>query len=183
MPSWIPGTSGSGSGGGGASSSSQWYNIEVPGQLKTTYGELTGENSQFKEWGFELTRRQRLIGFVSCTIGGFALSLIGSILLFVGALAIFAVLYSVGILVGLVGTGFLIGFLKQCKMMFKPVRIVATIILFVAFAMVWIAAFAIHSEILALVFVIVLWLAYLWYCLSYIPYARDAVKGAVSRVF
>lgn len=91
-------------------------------------------------------------------------------------------------------------------MMFKPVRIVATILLFAAFVMVWVSAFAINSavsenssqrrdretiadclylrtQVLALVFVIVLWLAYLWYSLSYIPYARDMVKGAVSRVF
>lgn len=38
-------------------------NLEVPGAVKNSYGELTGENSQFAEWGLELTRTQRLIGF------------------------------------------------------------------------------------------------------------------------
>lgn len=68
---------------------------------------------------------------------GFALSLIGSTMLFIGLTSIFAILFSVGIIVSLVGTGFLVGFLKQLKMMFQPVRIVATGVLFASLAMVW----------------------------------------------
>lgn len=60
MPSWMPGSGNNASG-----SSGTWLNLEVPGQVKNTYGELTGENSQFAEWGFELTRQQRIIGFVA----------------------------------------------------------------------------------------------------------------------
>ncbi|CAO1619757.1 unnamed protein product [Parajaminaea phylloscopi] len=178
MPSWLPGSGNSGSG----SSGGPWVNLEMPGQVKNTYGELTGENSQFAEWGFELTRRQRLIGFVSCVVGGFALSIIGAVLVFIN-LALFAVLYSIGVIVSLVGTGFLIGFAKQIKQMFKSIRLVATLILFAAFAMVWVSAFALHSGIAAIVFVVVLYLAYIWYSLSYIPYARDMVKGMVSKFF
>lgn len=80
-------------------------------------------------------------------VGGFALSLLGSILLVTGSLALFAVLYSIGVVLSLVGTGFLIGFGKQIKQMFKPVRIVATLILLVAFIMVWVSAFAIGSTV------------------------------------
>ncbi|PWN30399.1 SFT2-domain-containing protein [Jaminaea rosea] len=187
MPSWLPGsgsnsnaapTAGAGRGGGG-----QWLNLEVPGQVKNTYGELTGENSQFAEWGFELTRTQRLIGFGACLAAGFALSLIGSLLLLSGSFATFAVLYSFGIVISLVGTGFLIGFMKQLRQMFKGTRIIATGILIAAFVMVWVSAFAIKSTILAIVFVVVLYLAFIWYSLSYIPYARDFVKGMVSKVF
>lgn len=78
-------------------------------------------------------------------VGGFVLSVVGVVLLFGGFLSGFAILYTVGVLTSLIGTGFLIGFAKQLKLMFKPVRIVATIILIIAFAMVYVAAFAVHS--------------------------------------
>lgn len=68
---------------------------------------------------------------------GFALSLIGSIMLFIGLHTLFAILYSVGIIISLIGTGFLVGFFKQLKMMFQPIRIVATAVLFASLVMVW----------------------------------------------
>lgn len=68
---------------------------------------------------------------------GFALSIVGSIMLFIGLTSLFAILYSVGVVVSLVGTGFLVGFLRQLKLMFKPVRVVATGILLVSFVLVW----------------------------------------------
>lgn len=107
----------------------------------------------------------------------------GSIALFGGSTALFAILYSIGIIVSLAGTGFLIGFMKQFRQMFKPVRVVATAIMLVAFILVWVAAFAVGSGIFALIMVIVLYFAYIWYALSYIPFARDFVKGLFSRFF
>lgn len=64
MPSWLPGSNPAPSS-GGAGGSGAWLNLEVPGAVKNTYGELTGENSQFAEWGLQLTRQQRIIGFVA----------------------------------------------------------------------------------------------------------------------
>jgi hypothetical protein len=37
--------------------------------------------------------------------GGFALSIIGSVMLFIGLSGVFAILYSIGIIASLVGTG------------------------------------------------------------------------------
>jgi hypothetical protein len=56
--------------------------------------------------------------------------------------------------------------------MFKPVRVVATLILFGAIAMTFMGAFLLNNAVLCLVMVIVEYLAYVWYSLSYIPYAR-----------
>ena len=89
-------------------------------------------------------------------LGGFVISLLGTVLLVTGSVAIFVVLYSVGVLVSLTGTGFLIGFMKQFKQMFKPVRITFTLVMIVAFIMVWVSVFAIDSTVLAIIFVIVL---------------------------
>ncbi len=76
-PAWFsnwtgsaPAGSGSGSGtgtfGGPGSNSgggSKWINMETNQIRNFASGELTGEQSEFSKWGFELTRRQRIIGF------------------------------------------------------------------------------------------------------------------------
>lgn len=96
--------------------------------------------------------------------------------------------------------------------MFKPVRIVATIVFLVSVALVFVGAFAIGNQVRPLsiyplytlipncrssvsvspphhrlfpfhtsaVFVIIEYLAYTWYCLSYIPYARSAILRVVG---
>lgn len=135
-------------------------------------------DSAFKFLG--LTRTQRLYGFVGCLVIGFALSLLGSILLFLGQLGSFAVLYTIGILVSLVGTGFVIGFASQFKLMFKPVRIIATVVFLGSVGLVFVGAFVLKNEVLCIVFVIIEYLAYTWYNLSYIPYARSAVLKLVG---
>ncbi|KAF8436964.1 SFT2-domain-containing protein [Boletus edulis BED1] len=154
-----------------------WLNLESAGGLVSDAHFFEGD-SAFNFLG--LTRTQRLYGFVGCLIFGFVLSLLGSILLFVGQLGSFAVLYTIGIIISLVGTGFLIGFGSQIKLMFKPVRVLATIIFLASIGLVFVGAFVIKSEILCIVFVIIEYLAYTWYCLSYIPYARSAVLRVVG---
>jgi len=111
---------------------------------------------------------------------GFILSILGACLLFLGALVSFVIIYTLGIVISLVGTGFLIGFLKQIKTMFKPVRVVATIVFLASIVLVFVGAFVLGSEVLCIVFVIIEYLAYTWYCLSYVPYARAAVKNMIG---
>lgn len=158
--SWFGrGTTGNASSNGNAfagTGSSRWINMDTQ-QIKNFGGELTGENDAFsKTFGIELTRQQRMIGFAACMLGGFVISLLGTVLLVTGSMAVFVILYSVGVLVSLTGTGFLIGFMKQFQQMFKPVRIAFTLVMIVAFVMVWVSVFAINSTILAIIFVIVL---------------------------
>ncbi|KAG2041491.1 Got1/Sft2-like family-domain-containing protein [Suillus americanus] len=154
-----------------------WFNLESAGGMIPETQFFEGD-SAFKFLG--LTRTQRLYGFVGCLIIGFALSLLGSILLFLGQLGSFAVLYTIGILVSLVGTGFVIGFASQIKLMFKPVRIIATVVFLGSVGLVFVGAFVLKNEILCIIFVIVEYLAYAWYNLSYIPYARSAVLKLVG---
>ncbi|CBQ72158.1 conserved hypothetical protein [Sporisorium reilianum SRZ2] len=161
---------------------SRWINMDTQ-HIKNFGGELTGENDAFsKTFGIELTRQQRLIGFAACMLGGFVISLLGTVLLVTGSLSIFVVLYSVGVLVSLTGTGFLIGFMKQFQQMFKPVRIAFTLVMFAAFIMVWVSVFAIDSTVLAIIFVIV-FVAFLLYSLSYIPWCIDFIKRMVGKLF
>ncbi|KIS70771.1 uncharacterized protein UMAG_10449 [Mycosarcoma maydis] len=185
--SWFGrGTTGNASSNGNAfagTGSSRWINMDTQ-QIKNFGGELTGENDAFsKTFGIELTRQQRMIGFAACMLGGFVISLLGTVLLVTGSMAVFVILYSVGVLVSLTGTGFLIGFMKQFQQMFKPVRIAFTLVMIVAFVMVWVSVFAINSTILAIIFVIVLYVAFLLYSLSYIPWCIDFIKRMVSKLF
>jgi len=150
-----------------------WLNLEG-----ATDSQLFEQDSAFSFLG--LTRTQRLYGFIGCLAIGFVLSLVGALMLFVGSLALFATLFALGTVISLVGTGFLIGFTSQLKQMFKPVRVVATLILLASIGLIFVGAFVIKSDVLCLIFVIIQYLAYTWYSLSYIPYARSAVKGLVG---
>ncbi|KAI0737065.1 SFT2-domain-containing protein [Irpex lacteus] len=149
-----------------------WFNLEsAAGTIPET--QFFEGDSAFKFLG--LTRTQRLYGFAGCLALGFVLSILGSVLLFIGQLGSFAILYAMGTVISLIGTGFLIGFAKQLKLMFKPVRVLATFIFLGSIVLVFIGAFVIGSDVLCIIFVIIEYLAYTWYTLSYIPYARTAV--------
>ncbi|WWC72056.1 uncharacterized protein I206_106016 [Kwoniella pini CBS 10737] len=151
----------------------KWFNLEA----QTDDAIFGGNQSAYS--GLGLTRTQRIGGFAACYVGGLGVSLLGAILLFLGATGAFATLFGVGAILSLLGTGFLIGFKTQLEKMFKPVRIIATILLFISIIMTFISAFVLPA-ILCIVFVIIQYLAFLWYSLSYIPYARTLVKGWVG---
>ncbi|KAJ3556901.1 hypothetical protein NM688_g1770 [Phlebia brevispora] len=124
-----------------------WFNLEAAAGTMPETQFFEGD-SAFKFLG--LTRTQRLYGFVGCLVIGFVLSLLGSILLFVGLTGSFAVLYALGTVISLVGTGFLLGFGRQLKMMFKPVRVLATIVFLGSIVLVFIGAFVIGSDVLCI---------------------------------
>jgi len=154
-----------------------WFNLEAGGSVIPDTQFFEGEPA-FKF--LNLSKTTRLYGFIGCLIAGFVLSLLGSILLMFGFLTLFAFLYALGTLVSLAGTGFLIGFFRQLKLMFKPVRVIATIVFLGSIVLVFIGAFVLRNGLLCIIFVIVEFLAYTWYTLSYIPYARTAVTKAIG---
>ncbi|CAG8435813.1 5992_t:CDS:2 [Ambispora gerdemannii] len=90
---------------------------------------------------FKLTRTQRLYGFGICFILGFVISFLSTFALSTGNITGFAVLYTIGNVVSLVSTGFLVGFGKQIKTMFAPVRRVASGVFLAAMVTTLIVAF------------------------------------------
>ncbi|GJQ72146.1 hypothetical protein Trydic_g3240 [Trypoxylus dichotomus] len=64
--------------------------------------------------------------------------------------------------------------------MFAETRALATILVIVSIAMTLMSALWFKNAGLALLFIIIQSLAMTWYSLSYIPYARDAVKKTLS---
>ncbi|XP_025099070.1 vesicle transport protein SFT2B-like [Pomacea canaliculata] len=115
--------------------------------------------------------------FLLCFILGAFLSILGTCLIFLkNGLVIFAVLYTIGNILSLASTCFLMGPCNQLKKMFAKTRIIATILVLVMFVLTLVCALAIHNAALAILCCIIQFLALTWYSLSYIPYARDLVK-------
>ncbi|KAI8831877.1 Got1/Sft2-like family-domain-containing protein [Chytridium lagenaria] len=135
--------------------------------------------------GFQLTRTQRFYGFGICFGVGFLISIISSISLFIGNIAGFAVLYTIGNIISLLATGFLVGFLKQFKKMFDSVRIAATLVFLISMVLTIVLAIFLSNAGLILVIIccIFQYLALFWYSASYIPFLHGIIKKAVCGCF
>mmetsp|Transcript_17789 Transcript_17789/g.45288 ORF Transcript_17789/g.45288 Transcript_17789/m.45288 type:complete len:213 (+) Transcript_17789:202-840(+) len=130
-----------------------------------------------------LSFKYRVIGFFITAGLGLAMSYLAGV--FVARIIVFASLFTVGNLLCLLSTFFLVGPTRQLKMMWAPKRLVATIVFLAAMGVTLYAAFGLESIILCLIMVGVQTLALIWYCLSYIPYARTMIikffKATVCR--
>ncbi|XP_062303241.1 SFT2 domain containing 2b [Osmerus eperlanus] len=119
----------------------------------------------------------RVKGFIACFALGVLCSILGTCLLWIPGrgLALFAVLYTVGNVASLASTMFLMGPVTQVKRMCAKVRALATAIMLTCLVLTLCAAFWWKINGLALLFCVLQFLAFAWYGLSYIPFARDAV--------
>ncbi|XP_050188574.1 vesicle transport protein SFT2B isoform X1 [Myiozetetes cayanensis] len=124
----------------------------------------------------------RVKGFVACFAIGCLCSLLGSCLLWIPkkGLILFAVFYTLGNIASIGSTLFLMGPMKQLKRMFEPTRLIATVVMLLCLILTLCSAFWWHKAGLALLFCILQFFAMAWYSISFIPYARDAVKKCIS---
>lgn len=132
----------------------------------------------------KLTLKQRVIGFAICYSVGLLIDLCSFGALFSilsGHPERFAVAYSLGNLIALVGTGFLVGFCKQLKSMFDKTRALTTVVFLAAMAMTFVSALVLKKPILVLVFILIQFLAFFWYSVSFIPLGRTGVKFCLKR--
>uniref|UniRef100_A0A1E1WZ89 Vesicle transport protein n=1 Tax=Amblyomma aureolatum TaxID=187763 RepID=A0A1E1WZ89_9ACAR len=119
----------------------------------------------------------RVKGFAICFVLGFVFSLVGSVAMaFPGGLKMFGAFYTLGNITALCSTLFLMGPANQIKKMFAPTRAIATCVMLGFFVLTLLAAFWWKNALLTIIFCIIQFLAMTWYSLSYIPFARDAVK-------
>ncbi|KAG9295243.1 hypothetical protein G9A89_000066 [Geosiphon pyriformis] len=130
---------------------------------------------------FKLTRTQRLYGFGICFVSGFLISILSTLTLISGNIVGFAILYTIGNVVSLLSTGFLVGFTKQIKTMFAPVRWVASAVFLGSMVTTLIVAFLLEIFILCLILCVVQFLALFWYSASYIPYGRTIIKKQATH--
>jgi len=119
------------------------------------------------------------MGFIGCSVVGFLLSLIGTLVLFNGLstsnVRIFAVLYVLGNIIALCATGFLLGPKAQCRKMWLPTRRWSTAFYLLMIIIVFIVALLKQNVFLVLFLLVIEILAGTWYSISYIPFGRKIV--------
>mmetsp|Transcript_5475 Transcript_5475/g.12109 ORF Transcript_5475/g.12109 Transcript_5475/m.12109 type:complete len:162 (-) Transcript_5475:1527-2012(-) len=136
--------------------------------------------STVDEW-VSLTWKQRLIGFGVCIGIGFLLSIASLPLLWTMNIPAFAVMYSLGAIVSICSTMFLMGPCKQLARMLDGHRILATIVYFAAIIGTLVVAFKTKNAGLCLICIVIQFLALCWYCLTWIPGGQAALKAMIFR--
>jgi hypothetical protein len=155
--------------------------------VKKSSSSTSDDTSTLSDDRCGLSRKQRIIGFAACFILGWFLSILS--LFSIGTIVInptkFAVLYTVGNLISLMGTLFLFGPLRQIKSMFAPIRVGATIVFLAAMGTTLGLAFGIHPPpVIGIVIVMIIQLcAAIWYTASYFPYGREILMKAIGGCF
>ncbi|XP_075445661.1 vesicle transport protein SFT2B [Ascaphus truei] len=147
---------------------------------KVLSGQDNEDRSGFDEVieGRSLGWGTRIKGFIACFVVGVLCSILGTCLLWVPrkGTMLFAVFYTLGNISTLGSTMFLMGPIKQFKRMFESTRWIATTIMLVCLVLTLCSALWWKIKGLALLFCVIQFLAMTWYSISYIPFARDAVK-------
>eukprot|EP00124_Ichthyophonus_hoferi_P003378 Ihof_evm4s289 gene=Ihof_evmTU4s289 len=117
-----------------------------------------------------LTRMQRLYGFGICFGIGLLFSVLSIVSLMMIKIKSFTILYSLGNILSIGSTFFLVGPMSHLKTMCVKDRAVASAVVFISIGLTLMAGLWWRSGILALIFVLVQLAAMFWYSLSYIPY-------------
>ncbi|ETW08840.1 hypothetical protein H310_01344 [Aphanomyces invadans] len=131
-----------------------------------------------------LTKMQRLYGFAFCFCVGYLINLLSTFALLGGSRngAKFGILYSIGSVVSLCGSGFLAGPAEQVKSMAKPVRRIASAIYLLSILLVLVIAVTNPQLGLLILFLAMMQFgAAVWYNASYIPYGRKVLKSIGSK--
>ncbi|PRQ44970.1 putative vesicle transport protein, Got1/SFT2 [Rosa chinensis] len=128
-----------------------------------------------------LSTKQRFYGFAICLASGLTCTLL-SMLVFFHPIK-FAITFTLGNLLSLGSTAFLIGPKRQVTMMLDPVRIYATAIYIASIIIALFCALYAHNKILTLLAIILEFGALVWYSLSYIPFARSMVSKIMLACF
>lgn len=126
--------------------------------------------------------KTRLLGFATMAALGWISNVIGLSWLAAGDMKMFAIQFCIGSIVSIAATCFLFGPCAQIKRMFEPVRAGATIVYLLSIAATIIVAVKVGQFIPILLCVLVQFCAYIYYCLSYIPYGRACLRNAISSI-
>ncbi|TDH69298.1 hypothetical protein CCR75_002545 [Bremia lactucae] len=132
-----------------------------------------------------LTKRQRLYGAIGCYLFGVLCGILSTLMLYGGPKHVkqFAFFYTLGSVCSIGSSLFLIGPLRQLKVMCMPVRRVACCIWMSAMTTTLIIAFAFpKAGPLVLLLVIIQYAAMLWYGASYVPYGRAILRKGCTKL-
>ncbi|KYQ88985.1 hypothetical protein DLAC_10199 [Tieghemostelium lacteum] len=127
-----------------------------------------------------LTFTQRIIGFCICAGLGVLFAFLAFI--FILSPSSFAFLYTVGNILMLVATGFVVGPMKQIKSMVQPTRLICAIVFVLSMILTLVGVFYGWSFIIIIFLIIFQICALLYYIFSYIPYGRQCLQGVCGSV-
>eukprot|EP01139_Manchomonas_bermudensis_P024060 Amastigsp_a841994_25.p1 type:complete len:169 gc:universal Amastigsp_a841994_25:551-45(-) len=130
-----------------------------------------------------LSTTTRFYGFLMFFLLGMILSVLSTSFLASMRLSKFAVTYSLGNLISLASSSFLIGPAKQMRNMFQPARALASVVYIGSTGLTLYAALVLRNRPLTILLVFVQFCALVWYCASYIPFARRCIKATITGVF
>lgn len=128
-----------------------------------------------------LSTTQRIQGFVICFVAGLTCTFL-SMLVFFNPIK-FGFAFTLGNLLSIGSTAFLIGPKRQVTMMLDPVRIYATALYIASMIIALFCALYVHSKLLTVFAIILEFGALTWYSLSYIPFARAMVTKVLVACF
>jgi hypothetical protein len=150
----------------------------ITGAVGSVTGAVTGDDAN--DLCPSLTWTQRLYGFVGMMVVSFLLSIISWLAMFRGKYTTFGVVFTLGSLCSIGSSLFLSGPTKQIKKMFEETRWIATAVFLVSMVLTLVAALWLKNPALCVIFCLIQYGAMIWYSLSYIPFARAAVKNIVG---
>ncbi len=161
------------------------------GLAKPAEPENTSALDEISEFCPQLTYKQRIYGFGVCFGVGYLITLLSfsffDELRDNGNPVPFVVIYTLGNVVSLLSSMFLCGFKTQFRRMFDDTRKITTIVyLSTLVASIIICFIPFNADVKLLILVLLLiaqFLSSTWYTLSYIPFARRAVKKCFKREF
>lgn len=128
-----------------------------------------------------LSTKQRIQGFAICFVAGLTCTFL-SMLVFFNPIK-FGIAFTLGNLLAIGSTAFLIGPKRQVAMMLDPVRIYATALYLASMIIALFCALYVHNKLLTLLAIILEFGALTWYSLSYIPFARSMVSRVLVSCF
>jgi hypothetical protein len=152
----------------------------------TTQGSTNGDDEDLLSIFPSLTYKERLIGFGVCLILGILVSLssYGAFSdLLLGYPVRFAVLYSLGNLISLCSTMFLVGPRQQYKNMSHHSRRTSAAIYVGCLFVTPLIAYSLPEVTWVIILLVMCqWSALMWYTLSYIPFGRRMAAGLARRL-
>jgi Got1/Sft2-like family len=131
-----------------------------------------------------LSFKERLIGFFTCMSLGILIEFIslGSMIgLLTGSPTRYALSFTLGNILSILGTGFLLGFKRQLKSAVDEKRRYTTLIFFISMIMTLVSIFYIQKPLLVLCFVIIQICSYVWYIASYFPWGRTILMSCLKK--
>lgn len=131
----------------------------------------------------KLSWKQRLIGFVACAVVGVVLGFLGYFFIAVKHdFRRFAIVFTLGSIVTIMSTAFLMGPMNQFRLMLQKGRIYATLTWVVAMGLTLFFGFK-KKTVPTVLFMVLQILAFIWYSLTYIPFVLGMLTRAIKKPF